>query len=501
MMDLKNASKSGNVTMAFETIQRMSKKYFGYRHLPTSLLVMTRLLVSPDLENRSAIYYAAHSGHVAMVKIYLSVLILWLTKRRRRRHEDMNDDVDSSSESRATMKGWFDRVGYIKFFGKRQLEVCVLNALNEDVRRVFEKENFSMQQLKSIVLGTPFSEWARDMNNKNRKNKARRPTINVEKTNDEHYYSNNDQQDLYSREEEDDDSWDYHEDSLDDYDDDGQEEQDVSDEVWEVDSELYHLLDEINLDSIQEDMALISMEDESHFPPLGASALDQKQPRLRDSVPPQQRDDDDDDNSMVFVSAAGSTERNDDANDDDNMSKLSSCWDEVLSEASTSFSFVTSTPPLEANKGKEADDVSASCNGDDGFSDTFSFLGDTGTNESLCAAAAEDCHDDDDSWAAVPVAISRVPAPPVSYRSALLAPVTNKGEGVRQKEGMCVGRSSKPGLLANNSNNSNTRLRKCDKGKGAEQSEQNEGFDSHFVYEGVKEGRGGRTKTYRRKPR
>lgn len=244
MEDLKNASKSGKLSDALTAVYQMQMSYFACNSRAQRTLLVVRLIAAPGLENRSAIYYAAHCGHLHMVKVYLAILVLWVA--RRRRYE--------STESRS-MQSWFNLLGFVRFFGQRELDLCVLNALNDGVKRAFKRSKFTLNQLESFVAKSPFEKLVIIHNElKKKKKSSERPIANVKP------YATLAEKDQFE-----DEYICYDDDLTDDEECTGKKTEPSDVDEWEVDPEHYHLLD-----SLDEEKELLFRGGASDFPPLGS---------------------------------------------------------------------------------------------------------------------------------------------------------------------------------------------------------------------------------------
>jgi hypothetical protein len=122
---LKNASKQGNAEKALLSLHRTHE-------LTTH---PTKLIFYPDIEQRNALYYAAHTGHDHLVELYLSLYLIYTVK------------VSTKTESECrTYRQWFKYVDQTpglynaRTFTIDDYDTCVLNALNEKVRHVMTKK-------------------------------------------------------------------------------------------------------------------------------------------------------------------------------------------------------------------------------------------------------------------------------------------------------------------------------------------------------------------------
>jgi len=110
--------------------------------------IICRLIFIPDIEERSALYYAALTGHTQLVELYLSLYLLCsviITK-----------STTQNEFGGLTFSQWFDKLGTRnmclgKKFSKADYDVCVLNALSEDVRHVMTKKKITIEYALNVV--------------------------------------------------------------------------------------------------------------------------------------------------------------------------------------------------------------------------------------------------------------------------------------------------------------------------------------------------------------
>lgn len=146
MEHLKNACKQGDLERALVTAYSMVVGDFGTGEMRGTVSAMTRILFTPDIEGRSAIYYAAHTGHEELVQIFLAILVLECTWRRQ-----SSFDMQLNSAPK-TILAWLDDVGFSRLFVSRaDLELCILNALNESTKQVFRQKKYSWEDLLKTV--------------------------------------------------------------------------------------------------------------------------------------------------------------------------------------------------------------------------------------------------------------------------------------------------------------------------------------------------------------
>lgn len=147
--DIRNYSKQGRIEDACTLVVQIAHSYFGRCISDQTFQLMVRCLVAPGIENRSALYYAAHAGHVTMARTYLALLVLSRSTR---------SQVIDIERSR-TFASWMCEFGYIEFFGHREYNACILNALNQSTKAVFTVETYSLKDIQNIVLRSPWRQY------------------------------------------------------------------------------------------------------------------------------------------------------------------------------------------------------------------------------------------------------------------------------------------------------------------------------------------------------
>jgi hypothetical protein len=152
--DLKNASKQGDAQRAFNLAETITRRYFRNSRPNQMLLFMVRSLVVPDIEIRSAVYYAAHAGHAGLVKAYMAALVLVRYERNPRKVAAV-----AGRETVMSIQDWLNHLGYISFFGPKELDICVLNGSNDEVKAVFQHETYSLQGIRDTVSRSPWGRY------------------------------------------------------------------------------------------------------------------------------------------------------------------------------------------------------------------------------------------------------------------------------------------------------------------------------------------------------
>lgn len=173
MDDLKNQSKCGSMIHALKALADLVSTRFVVRSRRERFLTMARILVAPDKENRSALYYAALCGNLALVKIYLSFVVLARAAVRRTKDDD---------GARHTVESWFQQLGYIQMFGPKELQTCVCNALTKEIQEVFQTHKYSLSDLESVLLPTSWGKYvirsSKEARNK-KLTKPKKPSLNM----------------------------------------------------------------------------------------------------------------------------------------------------------------------------------------------------------------------------------------------------------------------------------------------------------------------------------
>ncbi len=145
MEDLKNACKRGDLREALSTAHSLARGIPFVVSKTDQVLTMIRILFTPDMEGRSAIYYAAHTGQDQMVQVFLALLVMERSWRR-------GWAIRNYESAPKTMLGWLEYVGFPRhFFSRSDLDLCVLNALSDTTRKVFRGTKFSWERIFDTV--------------------------------------------------------------------------------------------------------------------------------------------------------------------------------------------------------------------------------------------------------------------------------------------------------------------------------------------------------------
>ncbi|KAI2488774.1 hypothetical protein MHU86_25828 [Fragilaria crotonensis] len=176
--DLRNYSKQGRIEDACTLVVKIACSCFGRCITDRTFQLMVRCLVAPSIEKRSALYYAAHAGHASIARTYLALVVLSLATR------SQDNDIERSQ----TFASWMCEFGCIEFFGHREYDACILNALNESTKAVFKFETYSMKEIQNIVLRSPWREYLPEIPHAVAK-KERKPRLQVEDEYDLDHFS------------------------------------------------------------------------------------------------------------------------------------------------------------------------------------------------------------------------------------------------------------------------------------------------------------------------
>jgi len=153
---LKNASKSGNIQNVVKVLSDM----FGVDHpvrdawsTRHSLRRWTRPIFVPDMDKRSALYYASLTGNAHIVELYLDLYLLSCAKITK-----------TTATSAYTFREWFHKLngtaglGLGIGFTMKEYDLCVLNALNAKVKNMFTKKRVTIY--KSVNrINTMSKSW------------------------------------------------------------------------------------------------------------------------------------------------------------------------------------------------------------------------------------------------------------------------------------------------------------------------------------------------------
>jgi hypothetical protein len=179
MVALKNASRVGDLQAAYDAIinkiwngrsrTNSSQVEYSYRLIsqlksggayPYSVKefsCLVRILTAPHVENRSAIDYAAHCGQTYMVRNYIGLLVLSCCVASR------NQIKKNIGTLTLTFEGWFEYLGYPSgFFNKEALRLCVLNSLNEETKRVFQSNTYTLETILASTRNLIGKAWPFD---------------------------------------------------------------------------------------------------------------------------------------------------------------------------------------------------------------------------------------------------------------------------------------------------------------------------------------------------
>ena len=149
LQDLTDCSKQGNEINAYNITKSIAIQYFGNSSADRMFLFMIRCLVIPDTENRSAVYYAAQAGHTNLVRTYLALLVLARSIRRPKQAAVVDRPIG--------IRDWLNHLGYLDFFTSKDLDLCILSALNDSVAAIFSQQKYSLVDLRNIVMLSPWS--------------------------------------------------------------------------------------------------------------------------------------------------------------------------------------------------------------------------------------------------------------------------------------------------------------------------------------------------------
>lgn len=127
-----------------------------YPYSMAEFISIVHILTAPHVENRSAIYYAAHCGQSDLVRNYLGLLVLCRLAGRNR--------IKKNTRTLAlTFEGWFEYLGYPSgFFNTEALRLCVLNSLNEETKRVFQSNTYTVATILASTRNIIGKAWPFD---------------------------------------------------------------------------------------------------------------------------------------------------------------------------------------------------------------------------------------------------------------------------------------------------------------------------------------------------
>ena len=141
---LKNASKQGNIERAISALRSITNVGNKYN----KSLNLMRYIFFADVEERSALYYAAHAGHLHLVELYLALYIIYTAQ------------ISSMSiKKKCSYREWFlsigvYRMGLMKKFSIVEYDTCVLNSLNMKIKQVMTKKKVTINDALVIIKDT-----------------------------------------------------------------------------------------------------------------------------------------------------------------------------------------------------------------------------------------------------------------------------------------------------------------------------------------------------------
>ena len=121
-------------------------RYLAIKSLSQVFSKVVQVLFTADIEERTPLYYAAHTGHAKLVKISLALYTLSrIFMKRRLKLRNKNQ--------RCTHKQWLRLYGFSSGdFGQDEFDLCILSALNLDTSKIFNSFSYSFQDLAKQVL-------------------------------------------------------------------------------------------------------------------------------------------------------------------------------------------------------------------------------------------------------------------------------------------------------------------------------------------------------------
>jgi len=144
---LKNASKTGDIAQVWTSLRPMRNYRRSLQCADTRFYqTLTSYIFTPDTEERTALYYASLTGHHHVVELYMGLYLMSVIRI-----------TESSVAATRTFREWFtsmfgtSRMGLTKKFKLEDYDLCVLNALNEDVRHTLTRQKFTLSDAMSIV--------------------------------------------------------------------------------------------------------------------------------------------------------------------------------------------------------------------------------------------------------------------------------------------------------------------------------------------------------------
>jgi len=145
---LKNASKNGTIAPVWSRLGQLQacidSRYM--KHATNFFRLWTRYIFVPDIEERTALYYASLTGHCHIVELYMSLYLMSAIQIS-----------EATIVASRTFREWFSSMGGThkmilhNNFTLKDYDLCVLNGLNEDVRDVLTRKKVTISDAMNIV--------------------------------------------------------------------------------------------------------------------------------------------------------------------------------------------------------------------------------------------------------------------------------------------------------------------------------------------------------------
>lgn len=146
---LKNASKSGRIASVLHQLHVLSQSWFklcGGNNKGQQQQPWTTFIFFPDSEERTALYYASLTGHANIVELYMCLYLMSCVRITK------STCVDSRTfrEWFSTMRGT-SRIQLPKKFTLEDYDLCILNALNDPVKKVLNRKKVTIADAMDFV--------------------------------------------------------------------------------------------------------------------------------------------------------------------------------------------------------------------------------------------------------------------------------------------------------------------------------------------------------------
>eukprot|EP00592_Proboscia_alata_P023806 CAMPEP_0194406372 /NCGR_PEP_ID=MMETSP0176-20130528/4606_1 /TAXON_ID=216777 /ORGANISM="Proboscia alata, Strain PI-D3" /LENGTH=552 /DNA_ID=CAMNT_0039205571 /DNA_START=38 /DNA_END=1696 /DNA_ORIENTATION=+ len=146
---LKNASKSGHIESVCKQLKSIQLHMAARAKDKTCnnlFRLWTGCIFLPDIEERTALYYASLTGHSRIVELYMSLYLVSAIQIS-----------ETNIRAAYTFRNWFSsmrgtcKLKLAKNFTLEDYDVCILNALNERVRHTLTRQKVTIIDAMDIL--------------------------------------------------------------------------------------------------------------------------------------------------------------------------------------------------------------------------------------------------------------------------------------------------------------------------------------------------------------